>query len=243
MRLLNTLGSRLRMKSLLNHWVEFRVLAMSYGGKKTLTTLAEKEFLKLKGKLAVDLEWLSSILPADRADDIGTQVEDIMRMIQNHHNLPYEDDENPWDAEAFDKTWHEHFIFLNRLKGMEQSPQGAQAKKLVASLPGAKAPQSAKPKRLVVVKTMPLFSGIVAILSLIVFAKAMGLKKGSKGLVLDPPKSFSEAFGNVMTLGQDFWGQTQNFLEPIVVTYGPMWTAVLLAILLTAFSYLALSNR
>jgi hypothetical protein len=243
MRVLNSFGSRMRMRGLLNHWVEFRVLAMSYGGKKTLTTLAEKDFLKLKGKLAADLEWLSSILPMDRAEDIRSKVDAVMMMIQTHHSLPYEDDEEPWNAEEFDKDWHEHFIFLNRLKGMELDLRIEPGKKQMASMPGAVAPKLSKPKRLVIVKSLPVFSAIFVIILVVLIGKAFGLKSGVDGIVLEPPKSLGEAGGNLIQFGQDFWMQVQGFLEPIVVTYGPLWTAILLTLLLTAFSVLAFSHR
>lgn len=243
MRVLNTFGSRLRMRSLLNHWVEFRVLAVSYGGKATITALAEKEFLKLKGKLAVDLEWLNSILPFDHSDDICLKLESIMSMIQDHNQLPHEDAENPWDVEEFDKIWHDHFIFLNRLKGMELKTQVESPKKLVAALPGAKAPNSGQTKRLVIVKTAPMFTGLFIIVFLLVLAKAMGLENTGKGLKLNPPQSFGEAFSNIGGLGSDVWGQVQGFMEPIMITYGPLWTAILLAILLSAFGYLVFSHR
>ncbi|MBC8367289.1 hypothetical protein H8E52_07760 [bacterium] len=243
MRVLNSFGSRLRMKSLLNHWVEFRVLAVSYGGKNTLTALAEKEFLKLKGKLAVDLEWLNSILPLDQNDDICLKVEAVMSMIQDHHTLPHEDQDEPWNVDEFDKIWHDHFIFLNRLKGMELKRASESPRKLVASLPGAKAPNSGQTKRLVIAKSAPMFTGLLVIVFLLVLAKAMGLENSGNGFKLNPPQSFGEVLRNISGLGSDVWGQVQGFMEPIMITYGPLWTAILLAILLSAFGYLVFSHR
>jgi len=55
--------------------------------------------------------------------------------------------------------------------------------------------------------------------------------------------SVDEIVRNVATLFGDIWSQVQQFLDPIVVSYGPAWTAALLGLLLAAFGILAFSHR
>jgi len=231
------------MGGLLRRWVEFRVLAMSYGGKKTLTTLAEKEFLKLKGQLAADLEWLSSVLPSDRSEEVHAKIGDIIKMLEDRHGLPSADRKDSWNPEEFDHVWHEYYIYLNRIKGMELQASKTNSDKLVAKLPGASAPKYNKPRKLVIVKTMPVFTGVLVILTIFIAARAFGVKKGLSGLTIEPPKSFPEVLTNVLTMFSEIWSQFQAFLDPIVLSYGPTWTAILMGLLLTAFSVLVFSHR
>jgi len=233
-----------RLRKLLRLWMEFRELSLSYEGRSAPTPLAEREFLKLKGELAAQLESLRRVLPAKGRKSEGKEIDEILSMLLEQTPPGGLYAEPAWDPERFKRVWQEHYIKLYKLKGMrfEAEPEAAESDG-AAKLPGLRASKRPKFRRLLIIRPFSIGAIIIAFGFAVIAARALGLRRAGSGFVVDRPDSFGEAVSNANVLLRTILVEVNAFLQPVVAHYGPVWTAVMIALLLSAFGYMAVVHR
>lgn len=235
---------RIRLKKLLQMWMEYRVLVLSYEGQPAPTALAERGFIGLKGELAFRLESLRALLPKEGAEVDNRGIDEIIELLKDRRPAASGLDIAPaWNMEEFKRIWQEHFINLSRLKGMPLGVSPGRSGSAGSKMPGAQGDRKPKVRRMLIIRPLSIGTLMVAGGLVIVAARAMGLKREGSGFTVDKPENIEELMRNGTAILSGIWGNIQGFLEPIVLNYGPVWTAVMLGLLLTAFGYLALAHR
>ena len=114
---------RKRLDQLVEKWTEYRGLVINRMGAPDLKGEEEKHFLKLKGKVAEDLTSLSLWLSPNLAQEVQAHLRGINQLLGRYPTL-FSD--RPLDEQLradFERDWHDHFLFFNRLKGIKPEPK------------------------------------------------------------------------------------------------------------------------
>lgn len=234
---------RIKLDQLLEKWTEYRGLVINRMGAPDLKGEEEKHFLKLKGKVAEDMTSLSMLTSPNLNQEVQSHLRGISQLMGRYPTL-FAD--RPLDEQLradFERDWHDHFLFLNRLKGIKPELK-ARSSRAAAAGTGTFTPveTARKPSggaRMVTVILRLLFLLFLAVL-VIRFIPWAELKGGTGGTPGDNFRRFLIAIGDRV---KDAFSGTHpislgGLLDPVVEAYGSEVTLILVAAILLFVGYL-----
>jgi hypothetical protein len=227
--------SRSRMDALIKQWTEYRRLALTRLGAGDVRASEERSFLQIKGRIAEALAALSMDLGQAAAQEVQVHLRAISDLLGRFPSL-YAD--HPLDADArenFEHNWHDHYLFFNKLKGLQSrqepdsGPKPAGTKTIHRRSGGVRFG----------IVFLRLAMVVALVYALVRFIPWHRLGSGSAeagaggftGFVSEAWESVKLAVANVSlpSLGKVF--------SPAVERYGPEVTTILLAVLFLALGY------
>jgi hypothetical protein len=224
------------MDHLIKQWTEYRRLALTRLGAGDVMASEERAFLQIKGKIAEGLAALSMELGQAAAQEAQVHLRAISDLLGRFPTL-YAD--HPLDAgarENFEHNWHDHYLFFNKLKGMQSRPETRDRGRNPALAPGRAIHTRSGGTRFGVV-LLRLFLLVVVVYALVRFIPWHRLGAGSaeaggfKGFAAETWESVKLAIANfsIPSVGKIF--------SPAVEEYGPEVTTIMLAVLFLALGY------
>jgi len=214
-------GAR-KLGRLIQDWERYRELVTAALAADRTTDRQEKAFLLLKAELAAQIQWLSETLPRSMAYESHQNAEAMGDLIRRHVTLASYDMDHRWESLDFESTWHEYYIYLNRLRGTDLvEPE--------ASVPSARHAPSA-PSRLANRVAWVLAFAFAGILLLAVVSAA-GVGVGASGLTFTPPETLQQAADNATSAFTGMWAGPGRVIEPVAGIFGGMWVAGLIGAL------------
>jgi hypothetical protein len=241
-----SLMSKWKLRRLITGWTEYREAVLAEREPGAATARQEEDFLALKARIATLLPLLVVGTPAGAAAEAQNHSRGMTELLNRYRSLGVEGAPVGRDREEFERRWHEHFVFLNKLKGMKFGqdklpsmrrssaavPTGIPARRYRRGLPGV---------------WMIKFAFQLAILAAILYGIAwiLGVQKDTSTgrLAVGHTRSLSElsaASGRVLV---SVWNGVTSFIAPVVKAYGPESTIVLLGLLLLALGYWTFVRR
>jgi len=229
-----------RYQKLIRMWIAYRDTVQRFEGAKGITDDHEKRFLKLKARIAAHLPIVEGRAPESMAREAQRRVMLMTDLLNRHRSLRSEEPPTEAEREEFTKTWHEHYIFLNQLKGVpvvhekpikQRPPQGAPS-----GMPTRKLRRQPVPGSWFV--RFVLRVGVIAVAAWLV-GKALGFRWGQEsGFQFERPTSLSGLGDNVWQTLQSLGGGIIGFMQPVITSYGLESTIALVGVLLIALGYL-----
>ena len=228
-----------RYHKLIRSWIAYRDMVQRFDGAKGVTDDHEKRFLKLKARIAALLPIVEGRAPGSMEREAQRRVMLMTDLLNRHRSLRREEPPNEIERDEFTKTWHEHYIFLNQLKGVpvvreqrikqkppQEAPSGMPTRKLRRSTPGSW------------FLGFVLRVGVVAVAVWLV-GKALGFRWGQEsGFAFEDPISLSGLGENVMATLRSLGTGIFNFMQPVTSSYGLESTIALVGVLSIALGYL-----
>ena len=115
----NNNTSMQELERLIRNWERYRELVVTALGSPEASARHEKSFLGLKAELAAQIQRLGDMLPRSMAYESSQSVEVMADLMKRHVTLRTHDMGEQWELQDFENTWHQYFIFLNRLRGTD----------------------------------------------------------------------------------------------------------------------------
>jgi hypothetical protein len=235
------LGSYLdwwRLRGLIRSWVEFREIVLNHLGAREVTAEQEGRFMRVKARIASRLPLLSASALGPLAGEAQKQVGLMTDLLNRYRTLKLEAPPGQREREEFDRIWHQHFIFLNKMKGVPRVqervhtmragsgvPTGMPRHKLRRRMPGA--------GLLGFVVKLGIFAAVIYLLG-----RAFGIRWDEGGrFVAEKPQTLGGAGQNVVGGLHSIWGGFAHLFDPVVLAYGPVFTIVLVVVFLLAIGY------
>ena len=224
---------------LIRCWIAYRDVIQRLEGAQGVTEDDETRFLGLKAKIAGLLPVLESRAPASMAREAQRRVMLITDLLNRHRTLRRGEPVTDNEREEFERTWHEHYIFLNQLKGVRVAREPKIATRHHREVPtgmptrGLRRPISGGWFLRFVLRV-----AVIAVAAYLV-GRAFGFRwtEGSH-LEFDRPE-------NVSALGDNFWQAIRSFgsgiidfVQPVVASYGLESTIAMVGVLLIALGYM-----
>lgn len=229
--------SRSRMDSLIKQWTEYRRLALTRLGAGDVRSTEERDFLQIKGRIAEGLAALSMDLGQAAAQEVQIHLRAISDLLGRFPSL-YAD--HPLDADArenFEHNWHDHYLFFNKLKGIQSHQETRESGRKAVS--GAQTIHRRSGGVRFGIVLLRLFMLVVAVYALVRFIPWHRLGSGSAEAGAGGLKGFvSEAWTSVkLAVTHLSLPSLGKFFGPTVEKYGPEVTTILLAVLFLALGY------
>jgi len=228
---------RSRLDKLIRQWTDYRGLVVTRLGVGDTNATEERRFLDLKGQIAEALASLTGQLGQAAAQDAHNHIRAMNSLLNRYPTLYADQPLDPKAREEFDREWHDHFLFFNKLKGMDPQP-APDPRPGVGLLAGTGTAtvhrRSSGTRTATIVARVLVLVAVGWVLVRFVpwrrFLDGGGTASGAKDL-----GSFSaEAWTSVK---QTFAHAGSGILDPAIQKYGPEATMVLLALLLLAAGY------
>ena len=204
-----------KLDRLIRNWERYRELVAPAIAGEDNSDRREKSFLALKAELAAQIQWLSETLPRSMAYESHQSAEAMADLMHRHVMLTTYDMDTRWEPMDFETTWHQYFIYLNRLRGTELVAPGAESGPSGNSGSGNSTLASGLGW---------IFGAAVAGVILMVLASTAGLGWGSSGLRFAPPENLQEALVNASSAVAALWAGPSQLFEPLATAYGSMLT-------------------
>jgi hypothetical protein len=233
-----------RYQELIRCWIAYRDMIQRFEGAQGVTEDHESRFLRLKAKIAGLLPILESRAPGSLARETQRRVVLMTELLNRHRTLRREEPPTESEQEEFQRGWHEHYIFLNQLKGVPvvrepkasprrpgEAPTGMPARKLRRGTPGG---------------WFLRFVLRVAVLAVAIYVigRAFGFRWGvGGGLEFERPRTISGLGTNLWQAIQSFGSGIIDFMQPVVYSYGLESTIALVGVLLIALGYMFFIRR
>jgi hypothetical protein len=225
-------NDKTRMKELerlIRNWEKYRNLVVEALNTPETSARQESQFLSLKAELAAQIQQLDESLPRSMAYESHQSVEVMADLMRRHVTLCTYDMDEKWELQDFENTWHQYFIYLNRLRGTSFQPENPDAVPVESSRAGGAG----------VTGTIGwiLAFGVAGLL-LFVVVSAAGLGWRESGLTFSAPDSLQQAFSNAGNGLAMLWAGPASLFEPLATAYGAQWglgLAAALALLSGAF--------
>jgi hypothetical protein len=228
-----------KLRQLIQAWKEYRDLLLRWEGSKDVPAEAEQHFLSLKARIASLLPLLVTQVPAGMVPEASKHMELMTDLLNRHRTLHFENPPGPKWRELFEQSWHMHFIFLNKLKGVKpgtaRRPSAMRPAGVPTGLPRVHRVRGPLPGvgLLRFVVKLGLFALVVYLLG-----RAFGLRwEEGQHLTVQAPASVSAAGHNVAGGAQTVWQSVAQFFHPVVSAYGSTATIGLVAIALLGLGY------
>ena len=237
--------ARRRLKRLVADWEEFGSRLKRPEGSPPPTAEEERSFMRLKGHMASTLAWLATLEPEGKVEGFPETLSAMTQMLGQYHKLAPAKGAKSRMEKDFDDRWHEYYIFLSKLLGvkMRVAPPKKEGS-LRATLPRMeRAPKRSRQRHLVIVRTLPVFSIFLVAGMVYVVGSAMGLRWEEGGFVVQKPGGLADALNNVLAGLLGVWETSLRFVDPVIASYGVVWTGVMMGLLLTASLYLIFARR
>lgn len=233
--------ARWTLRRLLAEWMEFGDMMKNPGEDGGAEE--EKNFLRLKGRMASRLAWLATLEPSGKVEGFPETLAAMTELLGRYRSIAPESGKKATSKDDFERLWHEYFIFLSQLRGVRLRTEIEVKEDLRASMPERRHSRKSDRKRSIVVRTLPLFSIALVGGLLYVAGSAVGLRWSEGAFIAEKPSSLPDVLNNIIASLMGVWQWSLGFLEPIIISYGAVWTAIMMGLLLTAGFYLAFARR
>jgi len=226
------------LDKLIRQWTDYRGLVVTRLGAGDANATEERRFLDLKGQIAEALAALTGQLGQSVAQDANTHLRAMNSLLNRYPTLYADQPLDPKAREDFDREWHDHFLFFNKLKGMPPQAAAAEPRPGAGYLAG---PGTATVHRRssgtraasIFLRLMVLVAVGWALVRFVPWRRFLaggGTESGAKGLGAFSSEAWTSVKQTVAHAGS-------GILDPVVEKYGPEATTVLLALLLLAAGY------
>jgi hypothetical protein len=95
----------------------------------------------------------------------------------------------------------------------------------------------------VIVRTIPVFSLALVAGLLYVAGSALGMRWQEGNFIVEKPEGLAHALNNILDASLRVWSGILNIADPVIASYGAVWTAVMTGLLLTGSLYLIFARR
>jgi hypothetical protein len=234
---------RKRLEHLINEWTEYRSLVLNRMGAPNLKNEEEKRFLTLKGKVAEDLTSLSSWLQPSLAQEVQGHLRGITSLLGRYPTLFTSGPLDEQNRADFERSWHDHFLFFNRLKGIRPDPHGMEPRSLAGASQAYIPPVGQKVhKRSAGAHFITVFLRLL----FLIFIIFLLVRYVPWGRLREPTTSNTPNQGGVegfLTMAGDrvkavlAGVHLPAFLNPVVEAYGSEVTTILVAVFLLIVAY------
>jgi hypothetical protein len=233
------------LEKLIRQWTDYRGLVLTRLGAGDVKPSEERSFLNLKGQLAEALANLTGKLSHTVAQDANSHLR-AMNSLLNRYPTLYSD--APLETKAredFEREWHDHFLFFNKLKGMQGKSDAQETRAPGTPLAvGALAVSGAETIHrrtagarmpTVVLRLAILVGAVWLVVTIIPWHRFGSGAPGASGVSV---KGFFSTVWDSMKETAANVNVTGGFMRPVVDKYGPEATLVLMALLLLALGYI-----
>jgi hypothetical protein len=226
-----------RLEKLIEQWTEYRQLVLTRMGAADLKASDERRFLKLKGKMVEELAALSDQQGFDAAHEAQTHVRAISNLLNRFPTL-YAD--TPLDSPAkadFEREWHSHFLFLNKLKGHDQTGAAPRDSRAGAAAAAQVTEKKSTGRRLA--RTVLRLATVVVTFALVIhfvpWNRLIPEDQQAKMNMRELPSFLSSLWDSVSHSFRSL--AAGGILKPVENQYGSEVSSVLVAVLLLALGY------
>lgn len=229
--------ARWRLRGLIQDWLAYRDVVRRLLEGAGESGLESERFLRLQARIASRLPLLTTALPGALAPEGQQHAAAITARL----SLPAPEpagESRAWGREAFEHEWQEHFIFLNKLKGVALGPISPTARPHAARV--SDGTTRGRLRRPIPGARLVGFIVRVAILAVAVYllGRAFGLRWDAAGrFAPETPRGASGVIGNLWSGVQSVWSAAVGLLDPVVAAYGSTLTIALVAILVIAVAF------
>lgn len=228
---------RSRLDKLIRQWTDYRGLVVTRLGAGDTNAAEERRFLDLKGRIAEGLASLTGHLGQSVAQDANTHLRAMNSLLNRYPTLYADQPLDPAAREDFDREWHDHFLFFNKLKGMDPdpAPEPRPGTGYLAGPGTASIHKRSSGTRVAAIgfRLLVLVGVVWALVRFVPwrrFLQGGGTASGSQGLGVFSSEAWTSVKQTVAHAGS-------GLLGPAVEKYGPETTMVLLALLLLIAGY------
>lgn len=228
-----------RLEKLIRQWTDYRGLVLTRMGSSDLKPSEERNFLILKGQIAEALAALTGKLNLATAQDANSHLRAMNSLLNRYPTLYADHSLESKHREDFEREWHDHFLFFNKLKGMREQAEAPdeRSRTITTQVAGEGHHGRTGGARLPVVL---LRIGLLVVIGF-VLVRFIPWNTLSK----DYPKGGSGGvggfFAGVWTSIKDMLAGISTggvgFLEPVASQYGAEITLILVAVLLIGLAY------
>jgi hypothetical protein len=189
------------------------------------------------------LQELADTVPRGIADECHREFAKMLELLKRHRGLGAADRPAEWSKEKFEGVWHEHYIFLSKLKGaslVPKQPITPQRRKVKASPTGFGKPGSMPHRRSFFPGPLRFVFWLVVIAAIIYgVGWGFGIHQDTGGrFVTAQTSQVALACANVANAAVSMWDDVEGFFKPVVNRYGKLWTIIIVAVLLLSIGYL-----
>jgi hypothetical protein len=227
-----------RLRELIRSWVEFREIVLKSLGANDVSSEQEERFLRVKARVASRLPSLSISEFGSLGGESQREVGLMTDLLNRYRTLKLEAPPGQREREEFDRSWHQHFIFLNKMRGAPRTPERVHSRRAGVAAPTGM-PRHRIRRRvpgaglLGFVVKLGIFAAVIYLLG-----RAFGIRWDEGGrFVAEKPQTLGAAGQNVVGGLHSIWGGVVNIFDPVVMAYGPAVTIVLGVVFLLAVGY------
>src|SRR5262245_19423145 len=234
---------RKRLEHLISEWTEYRSLVLNRMGAPNLKNEEEKRFLNLKGKVAEDLTNMTSWLAPSLSQEVQGHLRGITSLMSRYPTLFTSGPLDEQNRAEFERSWHDHFLFFNRLKGIRPDRHGREPRNMAAATQAYIPPTGQKVhKRSAGAHFLTVFLRLL----FLIFIIFLLMKYVPWQRFKDPTTSTTPNPGGVqgflITAGDRVKAvlagvHLPTFLNPVVEAYGTEVTTILVAVFLLIIAY------
>jgi hypothetical protein len=237
--MLQAYKSKRKLQNLIDDWGKLRDVVLRAEGVPSVLPSEERRFLELKGGIAARLTMLDGA-PRSLSQEAQNISQLMTGLLNRYERLDSDHLKSEQERAKFESFWHQCFVFLSKLKGVDladasparsakapiPAPAGVPRRRIGRSIPGAWAFR---------------FVLRVAVIAVAVYllGRAFGLRWSEEagGFMASPPSSFRDVGRVLAEVGGSLWRAAAGFLSPVVGTYGPEATIVMVGVLLLGIGY------
>ena len=234
---------RKRLEHLINEWTEYRSLVLNRMGAPNLKNEEEKRFLNLKGKVAEDLTNLTSWLQPSLSQEVQGHLRGITSLMGRYPTLFTSGPLDEQNRADFERSWHDHFLFFNRLKGIRPDPHARDPRNMAAATQVYIPPSGQKVhKRSAGAHFLTVFLRLL----FLIFIIFLLIKYGPWERFNEPTSSKTPNPGGMQGFLINAGDRVKAviagvhlpaFLNPVVEAYGSEVTTILVAVFLLIVAY------
>ena len=240
--MLESIRPRWTLRKLTQDWITYRSFIEEKLGSPGVTPADEEEFLRLKARIAARIPQLAASVPPAAAQDAQKQFALMTESLNRHRTLRLASPLQDKEREELDRAWHQHFIFLNKLRGIRLgTPQvrasiGRSGGAMPTGMPSYRRRRLAAPGMGLLRFAFRLLIFIVVVY---VLGRTIGVARNEAGQVaLQPPTSVNGAVANFIEGSRAVGGLVGQIFSPVVAAYGIEATLILVGILVLGIGYL-----
>jgi len=234
---------RKRLEHLINEWTEYRSLVLNRMGAPNLKNEEEKRFLNLKGKVAEDLTSLTLLLNPSLSQEVQGHLRGITSLMSRYPTLFTSGPLDEQNRAEFERSWHDHFLFFNRLKGIKPDSHARDPRNLAAAGQAYIPPTTHKVhRRSPGARFVTVFLRILFLIFIIfLLVKYVPWQRLGEPTTSSTPNP-GGVQGFLITAGDRTKAMLAGvhlpaFLNPVVEAYGSEVTTILVAVFLLIVAY------
>jgi hypothetical protein len=236
------LRHRRRVDRMIRDWTEYRSMVLDRLGTDDLRPEEEGRFLSLKGRLAERAAGLGQEMTGQHAHEITIGQREIVEFLNRHTTLHCDEPLLAPAREAFERDWHRHFLYLNRVRGLrpQRKPRPREHRPAAASPPAS----TYRPRPEGFGRWLAVLLLRLGVLAVVVYAAVRLVPWGAVKAQAERTDSaraggwvasgWQGAKGVARDLGSS---SLRDFFAPVVDRYGPELTAIMSGVLLLAVGY------